>query len=1635
MPPPHRDRSLETLSTQLGVETRYRDQSGNWREVPPATLRALCRTLESAGRQRRSYLPPTVVAETSRRVRVPNRIPDSARRVRWTLLEDGRAVHESEADATDLRRGLALPTPPAAGYYTLELEWNGRNEGHARTMVIAVPRRAYLPPRLRNGKAWGLTAQLYALRSPRNWGIGDFGDLEALIVRAAAAGADVLGVNPLHALFAGEPERASPYSPSSRLFINPLYLDLERIEDFAECAAAQRLVGSAAVRSARQRLQERSLVDYGGTAELKHRVLRLLYESFREQHLRRRNDARADEFRAYQRQLGLTLRRFATFEVVCQAHGGAAGRSRSWRRWPAELRHPSSPAIARFAQQHREEIELVEYQQWQANRQLARIACTAETAAMAVGLYQDLAVGFDPEGADAWSFQEVVAQGWSVGAPPDAWSPKGQDWGLAPLNPHRLYDAAYAPFIETLRANMRHAGALRIDHILGLKRAFWVPQGGAPADGVYVRYPFADLLGIVALESVRQHCVVVGEDLGTVPPGFSDELRRRGMLSYRLLYFSRTAAGSFERPKRYPRQALAAVTTHDLPTIAGYWRGDDIALRARLNLYPQPRQARRDRAQRASDRRALLRAFAAENLPVRPNESPVNAAHRFLARTPARIMMAQIEDLLAVREQVNVPGTVTEHPNWRRKLPLTVEELFRDPRIRRHLATLAAERPTPAGAGAGSPAMPRSTYRLQLNREFPFGAAAAIVPYLAQLGVSHLYLSPIFEAKRGSTHGYDTTSFDRLNPELGGEMAFRRFVDDACDHGLRLVVDFVPNHMGIGFAQNEWWLDLLEWGRASPAAEIFDVDWTPAAWPELQGKVSIPVLGGSYDSVLRRRELDLRFDATAGSLAVWYHEHCFPIRPSDYPVVLSSAADRLRQRSGARTAAQVAQLSEAFAILDHRRESRRDAAALKEVLARWVSRTPLAASAIRSAIAEMNLRVLDGLLRKQVYRLTSWRTAGTCINYRRFFDINQLASIRMERLPVFERCHRAIEALLREGQVHGLRLDHVDGLYDPAEYLRRLRRLARRSTGVRRSSYIVVEKILGRDEDLRRDWPVEGTTGYEFANWVNGVLVDSRGKDQLSRTYKAFTGEDRDFGQELLVAKRLVVRQLFGGELTALAARIARIAPRGFDLETLKTALADVVAAVPIYRTYVTRRGSTSRDRQIVAHATAEAQGQSQVRDARIFRFLRGVLTAQIAARAPTGQYREIRDIAIRFQQLTAPVQAKALEDTAFYRYARLLSLNEVGGDPGCFGTPLTAFHGRMRRRAHDWPHSMLTTATHDTKRGEDARARISVLSEIPAAWTKAVSRWSTLNRAATGKTGSKSAPSANDEYLIYQALLGAWPTELTKGRALSRSALKSLAERLSDYVQKVVREAKLRSSWTDPDHDYEAACRSFVARILDPSRSRRFLDEFSPFAATVARCGALNSLSQVALKLLLPGVPDIYQGCELWDLSFVDPDNRRPVSFDERRRHLEDMAAHAPSFDWQSLGADWRSGRIKLCLTWRLLALRRAEPQLFAAGTYAPLRVAGRAADHVIAFQRRYKGKTIVVAVGRWFAGLPADPGAFYPRPQAWRRTCLQGISRLETGINMLTGVPVTLRPREEVHLDELFRELPLAVIAQNMA
>ena len=910
---------------------------------------------------------------------------------------------------------------------------------------------------------------------------------------------------------------------------------------------------------------------------------------------------------------------------------------------------------------------------------------------------------------------------------------------------------------------------------------------------------------------------------------------------------------------------------------------------------------------------------------------------------------------------------------------------------------------------------PLSTYRLQLTKDFGFDDAARIVPYLKSLEITHIYASPFFKARPGSTHGYDVVDHRVLNPELGGEEAFARLSTALKQSNLGLILDFVPNHMAVG-SGNAWWMDVLEWGQKSPHAASFDISWELLPYRH-GGGVLLPVLGKPYGEALTGGEIVLKYDAAAGSFSAWYFNHRFPLNPQRYADILKNvvaAADAVDQPAGR------ALLSLAGEYARPGQPSYAAAPAFKQRLAGIEGAAPVIERGLSAYRADhqTGINALHRLLERQHYRLADWRLAVSGINYRRFFDINELAGLRVEDARTFREMHELVARLVAADQLQGLRLDHIDGLLDPAQYTRRLQQLIRhvRAGERRRPFYIVVEKILAEGEAMPALPGIAGTTGYEWLNTISRLLLDPAGRAQLDALWREIDPAQSNFADVLESSKRLVLDTIMASEFNVLVQLLSRIAAghfstRDYSADRLREALRLYVIEFPRYRTYVTAAGPPDDDRAIIEGTIAAARRRWHGADADIFRFIADALTLDLIRNDRPYSRPRVRRFAQKMQQFTGPVAAKSLEDTALYRYHALLALNEVGGHPSLPALPVDDFHDRMMQRARLSPAGLTTTATHDTKRGEDARARILALSELSELWAERVAHWRGLNATFAHSANGRRIPGQAHEYMLYQALVGAWPPTLTD---------LTFVQRIKEYAVKAAREGKRETNWLDPNENYETGLQEFVDAILDPSRAAAFLRSFEDFARRTALLGALGSLTQLVLKATMPGVPDFYQGTEFWDLSLVDPDNRRPVDFAARQGAL---ASHTKP-DWAALVKRWTDGAIKLALTHRLLSLRNSLPTLFADGAYEPVEVSGPHREEIVAFSRSSGRHRVVVAAARRF-GRVTEGGTRWPEP-AWQAE-LNIDNQQRQGLRDALGTGEACRTLDVANL---FSVLPIAVL-----
>jgi len=986
------------------------------------------------------------------------------------------------------------------------------------------------------------------------------------------------------------------------------------------------------------------------------------------------------------------------------------------------------------------------------------------------------------------------------------------------------------------------------------------------------------------------------------------------------------------------------------------------------------------------------------------------------------------------------------------------------------------------------PQIPVSTYRLQFHGAFTFRDATRVIAYLYELGISDIYASPYFKAKKGSLHQYDIVDHNALNPEIGTEDDYRAMIAELKRNNMGQVLDIVPNHMCVDSPENQWWMEVLENGPSSPYAMYFDIDWTPVK-KELRGKVLLPILGDQYGNILEGQELKVVLEE--GAFFVHYSEHRFPLEPRTYVLILEHHLQEL-QACLPEGHADMAELLSIITSVKHLpsptvtdmakvEERNRE----KEVIKRRLSTLFNGSPEVRAHLEE-NLRLfngtkgdpksfdlLDGLLNQQMYRLSHWRVATEEINYRRFFDINGLGAIRMEHHSVFQATHQLIYQLIRDKSVTGLRVDHPDGLYNPAEYFHRLQRgcftqqmiatggagdpehltpqtertLAERydeavmADPAYKPFYIVGEKILTKSEHMPEDWPIFSTTGYVFLNSVNGIFIDGNNAKAFDDVYEKFIRAKVNFLDIIYEKKQLVMEIGMSSEVNTLGRYLNDLTEksrhtRDFTLNSLRRVIVEVIAALSVYRTYTNTWQASDRDVQNIEHAVSRAKRKNPAMSGFVFDFLKDVLTLRFPKDFKDEDKSAWLDFVLRFQQITGPVMAKGVEDTAFYVYNRLVSLNEVGGMPDRFGTSLETFHGQNIERVKNWPHALITSATHDTKRSEDVRARINVLSEMPREWADRARSWARMNKKKKTVIDGVETPDRNEEYLLYQTLVGAWPIEPMEGNVSV-----DFIQRIKDYMLKASREAKMNTSWINPNREYEDALLTFIDGILRPASP--FLNDFQPFQQTISHYGLYNSLSQTLLKICAPGLPDFYQGSELYDFSLVDPDNRRPVDYEKRVTMLAELKRKETAMTGADLARELSQkmddGSIKQYLISKALNYRKANRSLFEQGEYLPLNAAGGKADHVCAFARRLGSASTIVVVPRFLTRLIQVNESMALDKALWKDTHLV-LPDAERGAhyrNIFTNEIVGVEPQQEgiqvLALASIFASFPVALMANK--
>jgi (1->4)-alpha-D-glucan 1-alpha-D-glucosylmutase len=941
--------------------------------------------------------------------------------------------------------------------------------------------------------------------------------------------------------------------------------------------------------------------------------------------------------------------------------------------------------------------------------------------------------------------------------------------------------------------------------------------------------------------------------------------------------------------------------------------------------------------------------------------------------------------------------------------------------------------------------LPLATYRLQFNRNFTFQHAIELIGYFDELGITDLYASPIMKARPESTHGYDSIDPAKIHLEIGSEEDFIQMASMLKQKGMGLILDIVPNHMCISNAGNHWWVDLLENGPSSLYAPYFDVYWDHPK-KELKNKILLPILAHPLGKVIEDQELKIYYHD--GSFSLDYKERDLPLNLKSWPAILNLAINYLNNQSLPPHSVDILELDSILDALDFLPEIQetdphickkrhQEKELIKKRLGQLTANNPSILYAIKVSLAIINgnyqdpnsFDLLEQILKMQAYRLSYWRLTNDLINYRRFFEINDLACLHTERLDVFEAVHVKVFDFIAAGWVTGLRVDHIDGLYDPKAYLERLQLKQPLAFNI----YTIVEKILVGREKLNTSWPIHGTTGYDYLNLINGLFIVQEHHYQLQQFYDNFIGFHNVLDLITYNCKKLILLFSMSSELYILAHRLEGISEQhrssyDFSFENLRLGLRELIACFPVYRTYITNKLKqvTDVDYRVISDAITMAKQHNLEGDHLIFDFIQSVLLLQDPPGLTSEQIQTRKEFILRFQQLTGPVMAKGFEDTALYRAYPLISLNEVGMDAKSFGIQVHEFHEANQERLQNWPHTLLTTFTHDTKRSEDARARLNVLSEEPHKWKEAINRWRHINKSKKLELNHMEVPDWNEEYLLYQTLVSSWPIDYRK----SHDSI--YLERIQKYMLKALKEAKIHTSWTLPNENYEAAISEYVSRILDCTNENQFLNEIEQYIEPIIKAGRLNSLSQLLLKMSSPGVPDFYQGSELWEMTLVDPDNRQPIDYEQRQNGLRYIKeAYEKDFKGliKELWLNHDNGLLKLYLTWIGLNFRKRNPNLFQRGEYIPINISGEKSRHVIAFARRYEEKVCIIAAGRFFTLLADLKTHWPPVGNIWKEAKMDALPIFYGNYrDIISGLEI--RIDQQIPLTELFVHFPFAIL-----
>jgi (1->4)-alpha-D-glucan 1-alpha-D-glucosylmutase len=1385
----------------------------------------------------------------------------------WVFEEENKQLHsgefiplnlhlsdykEVETDQIYYQFDLSLNIKPSIGYHKLNIIDSSGIE--TSVQFVVTPEKAYCPAKNKKS-VFGPKFKFKNIIQPDlDFKFPDSEYLNMAINYVAQKKGGIVGIGPINHILP-KLENTDVYLPSSRFLYNILYLNLDAICNFTNDLSLQSKTKVAEYYEVFKNTSNKLNISYKNIYNEKIKILKILYQSFSEKHLNPNTDL-AKIFYKFTENKNDRYKKLSLFNAIEEYLNSDKNDFYSWQDWPSAYKNPCSEVVKQFKKTNIELIQFYQFCQWQCDIQLEKAGRISLDNNLTVGIYTELPLFVDSCGSDSWCDQDLYNLKAKIIRNYDYNNDKEAEEIIesSPISPCKLKENGYQYLIDYLRVNMVHTGAIKLLNLGGFYEQRWHYKNEHTENIFHVNYPFEEIMGIIALESHRNKCMIISDDKLYLPQKISQSVSRHG-----------------------------------------------VCKESDLNI-------------------VTVSAF---------NEFKTYSEEEDSKKSP------------------------------------------------------------------DSTKIPVATYRLQLNKDFTFNDARNLIPQLKTLGISHVYISPVLKARSESTHGYDIIDHNQFHESIGRKEDFDFLVDELHVNKMGIILDIVPNHMGIN-NENHWWMDVLENGPSSFYAPYFDIDWNPLK-TKLKSKVLVPILGNHYGSILENSELDLKINKNNGKFFIHYYEHVFPINPSSYPTILGLRAEVLSSRLGQSNPdffeyqsiitafKNLPDINEHIAekIYERHREKDITLNRLKNIIEKNEIIKLFVEENQNEFTGKSNdsiaIKRLHNLLEQQVYRLAYWKVSVDEINYRRFFDVNDLAAINVDNASVFTSTHNFILDMIGEGKVDGLRIDHPDGLLNPTKYFKTLQcEVAKRlhlnlneKEDLKLGSeklplYIVAEKILAPFENLSTNWPIHGTVGYDFLNCVNGLFVDKNNEKKFIKLYNRFLGKMTNYDETVNACKILIMKLNLTGELNVLSNHLNRISEsyfltRDFTLNSIREALIEVIANFPVYRTYISQNENLPKCAEYTKWAVRSAKKKSKSTEPSIFDFIEKILLLEYEQDKNSELYTVILNFTQKFQQYTGPLMAKGLEDTAFYRYNRLISLNEVGGSPDCFGISSNYFHEKNIERLKKTPYSMLCTSSHDTKRSEDLRARISVLSEIPNEWQNTLLKWNNMNKSFKTKCENTLIPSKNDEYFFYQTLIGIWSQD-------NEDQMEDLTTRLEEYMIKSIREAKLNTSWININKDYENAMINFVRKIMNSYDKHIFWRDFLCFQKEIALRGSINSLSQTLLKLTAPGIPDIYQGNEILNFRLVDPDNRTPINHEKIKTKLDEIVG------WGCLNdnsikekiLDYKNNYAKLFLTYKILQYRNQNKEFFKKSEYLPLEITGKYSENIIAFARKNKENTCITIVPR---------------------------------------------------------------------